>query len=366
MNIKKIVIAMSGGVDSSVSAWLLKKKGFHVEGVFMKNWENNDNLSNCSFQQDLKDAKSVCNKIGIYLHTINFSFEYWNTVFKKFIKKYKKGSTPNPDIWCNKEIKFNIFLNFACNILKADYIATGHYAQIKKNHKNYYLFRGLDSKKDQSYFLYTLKQSNMSKIFFPLACIKKQKVRKIAKKLNLCVAKKKDSNGICFIPPKKFNIFLNDFIPKKKGKILTMSGEFLGYHFGVPYYTIGQRKGLYIGGKKNKIAFSWYVVKKNIITNIIFVVQGKGNPYLLSFGFIAHHVHWINNIKNKIFFCFVQIRHRLKPIKCKVIKKNKKKIIQVFFEKPSFFVTPGQAAVFYKFNNCLGGSEIKTIIPFLT
>ncbi|WP_082252723.1 tRNA 2-thiouridine(34) synthase MnmA [Buchnera aphidicola] len=363
---KKVILAMSGGVDSSVSAWFLLKKKYHVEGLFMKNWEEDDTKEYCAARKDLEDARHVCKTLGIYLHVINFSTEYWEKVFIKFVKEYKKGNTPNPDILCNQEIKFKVFFKFAIEILKADYIATGHYAIIKKINLNYYLFRAMDVNKDQSYFLYTLKQDVMSKILFPLAKKKKVEIRKIAKKINLCVFKKKDSTGICFIPPQKFSIFLSRYIPISIGKILTMSSEHIGFHIGFSYYTIGQRKGLKIGGQKNKGVFPWYVVKKDIFKNIIFVVQGKGNPYLLSFGILVKKINWIDkiNLLNNIY-CTVQIRYRQIAVPCIVIFLKNRLLTKILFYKPLLSVTIGQSAVFYQNKKCIGGGVIKSIFPYL-
>ncbi|MGI4816372.1 MAG: tRNA 2-thiouridine(34) synthase MnmA [Janthinobacterium lividum] len=366
MKKKKVVLAMSGGVDSSVSAWLLLKKGYDVEGIFMKNWEENDSSNYCSSKIDLSDTKLVCKKLGIKLHTINFSLDYWEKVFQKFIVEYKKGYTPNPDILCNKIIKFDICLNFALEQLKADYFATGHYASIKKKKNKYYLYRAKDLNKDQSYFLYTLKLNILPKIIFPLANIKKPKIRKLAKKIELCVHQKKDSTGVCFIQPKKFRLFLNQYIPYKIGKILTMSGEFLGLHYGYEYYTIGQRKGLKIGGKKNKNTYPWYVVKKNIELNIIFVVQGAGNPYLLSYGFLTKKIYWINYKLYKCNLqCMVQIRHQGCPVNCVIYINKTNKNTCVIFTKPIARITPGQSAVFYNHNQCMGGAIIHKRIQYL-
>ncbi|AEH39756.1 tRNA (5-methylaminomethyl-2-thiouridylate) methyltransferase [Buchnera aphidicola (Cinara tujafilina)] len=363
---KRVILAMSGGVDSSVSAWILLKKKYHVEGLFMKNWEEDDNQKYCPSRRDLKDAQSVCKNLGIYLHIINFSTEYWNKVFIKFLQEYKKGNTPNPDILCNQEIKFKIFFNFAIEILHADYIATGHYAMLKKIKCQYHLFRAKDLNKDQSYFLYTLQQNIMPKILFPLAKKKKIEIRRIAKKINLCVFNKKDSTGICFIPPQKIFYFFKSLYPDDHWKIFTMSLENIGFHIGISYYTIGQRKGLKIGGKKNKGNFPWYVVKKDINKNIIFVVQGSGNPYLLSFGFFIKDVYWITKIKCvKFFHCMVQIRYRQISVPCIITFLNNQSIIKILFYKPVLSVSIGQSAVFYKQRECIGGGVIQKIIPYL-
>lgn len=366
MKKKKVILAMSGGVDSSVSAWLLLKKGYNVEGIFMKNWEENDSSHYCSSKIDLNDTKSVCKKLNIILHTINFSLDYWEKVFNKFILEYKKGYTPNPDILCNKIIKFNICLRFALKQLKADYFATGHYAAIKRKNNEYYLHRAKDLNKDQSYFLYTLQSNILSKIIFPLANIKKSKTRRLAEKIKLSVHQKKDSTGICFIQPKKFKLFLNRYIPYKTGKILTMSGEFLGLHDGHEYYTIGQRKGLKIGGKKSKNTYPWYVVKKNVKLNIIFVVQGAGNPYLLSYGFLTKKIYWINyKLHTFKLKCMVQIRYQSCPIDCIIYINDKYNNTCIMFSKPILCVTPGQSAVFYKHNQCMGGAVIYKSMQYL-
>ncbi|WP_343153929.1 tRNA 2-thiouridine(34) synthase MnmA [Buchnera aphidicola (Mindarus keteleerifoliae)] len=355
----KVIVAMSGGVDSSVSAWLLKKQNYEVEGLFMKNWEEDDTFEYCRSKEDLSDAKLVCNQLNIQLHTVNFSSEYWNYVFKVFLSEYKLGRTPNPDILCNKEIKFKFFLNFALKVLGANFIATGHYVRKKEILGKTYLLKGRDLKKDQSYFLYAISLSALKKTLFPLGKFHKKEVRKIAEKLNLVVAKKKDSTGVCFINPKNFNLFLKKYFPIKVGKIVTTKNIFLGNHYGLVNYTIGQRKGLKIGGKKNFFPEPWYVVEKNIITNSLIVAQGSNNSYLLSVACIVNNLSWINNCLILCNFkCTVKIRYQQKDIKC-LINKISHNLILVKFKKPVLSVTPGQSAVFYLKDICLGGGIIK-------
>ncbi|XBC39454.1 MAG: tRNA 2-thiouridine(34) synthase MnmA [Buchnera aphidicola (Nurudea shiraii)] len=363
---KKVILAMSGGVDSSVSAWILKQQNYHVEGLFMKNWEENNNKVYCSSKKDLEDAENVCNQLGIHLNKVNFSFEYWNNVFKKFIKEYKLGRTPNPDILCNKEIKFKIFYEFATNNLQADFIATGHYVCQKKINGSFCLLRGIDLSKDQSYFLYAINKKVLKKCLFPLGQLTKNIVRKIAKHLNLIVSDKKSSTGICFINPKNFNNFLRNYIFQKKGNIITPHKEVIGKHKGLMHYTLGQRKGLGIGGIKGIKNIPWYVVKKDIVCNTLMVSQGINNCYLMSIGLIAYKLHWINNIKlNNPFLCSVKIRSCHKDVSCQ-ISLYRKKFLKVLFKHPISSITPGQSAVFYLSEICLGGGIIRERLPMLT
>ncbi len=355
--IYKIILALSGGIDSSVSLWILKKLGYKVKCVFIQCWENNK--KNCNIKKDYKDSKKICKKFNIKLYYINLSYEYWNKVFKIFIKNQKKSKHINPDILCNKKIKFDIFLNFALNILKGDYISTGHYVKKKYWKKNYIILKSLDKNKDQSYFLYTLKQNQIKKCIFPLGNYYKKNVRIIAKNLNLINSKKKDSTGICFIGKKNFFNFIKKYIKFKPGKIITLKKKIIGIHKGLPFYTIGQRKKLNINIGQHT---PYYVAKKNIKKNELIVVKGINNKNLYSIGLYIKKIHFIYKIKNKKkIFCKIKTRYRQKDVKCKIY--FKKKII-VIFKKPIFAVTYGQSAVFYKKNLCLGGGIITKNIPY--
>ncbi|CAL4320612.1 tRNA-specific 2-thiouridylase MnmA [Buchnera aphidicola (Panaphis juglandis)] len=361
---KKVILGMSGGVDSSVSAYLLLKNKYIVEGVFMKNWEEDDKFNYCSALEDLNDARNVCKFLGIHLHEINFSHEYWNYVFKDFISVHKKGNTPNPDILCNQKIKFGVFFDFSMKQLNSDYIATGHYAQISYfNHKPM-LLRSTDLLKDQTYFLYTLKHYQLKKILFPIGHLKKYEVRNIAKKINLLNSQKKDSFGICFIGPRKMSNFLNRFIRSLPGNIVTIHGYIIGIHTGLVNYTIGQRKGLGIGGKNDKKLLPWYVMKKNLFKNSLIVVQGHQNNKLFSIGLIARNVNWINkdNVLD-IFKCTLKTRYRQKDISCKITLLNLRSV-KAIFSQPVSSVTIGQSVVFYQYDICLGGGIITSSIPY--
>lgn len=356
---KKVVVGMSGGVDSSVSAYLLQQQGYDVVGLFMKNWEEDDNEEYCSAAVDLADAQAVCDKLGIKLNTINFAAEYWDNVFEHFLAEYKAGRTPNPDILCNKEIKFKAFLQYAAEDLGADYIATGHYVRKRETDSTVELLRGIDNNKDQSYFLYTLSEQQLSKSLFPVGELEKPQVRKIAEQLGLATAAKKDSTGICFIGERKFSDFLARYLPAQSGVIRTVDGEIIGQHQGLMYHTLGQRKGLGIGGLKHTDDTPWYVVEKDVKNNELIVAQGHDHPALFSDGLIAQQLHWVNRqVITQPFTCTVKTRYRQQDIACRVNPLAEDKI-EVIFANPVAAVTPGQSAVFYQGEVCLGGGIIE-------
>ena len=355
MSNKTVVVGMSGGVDSSISAYLLKKQGFNVIGLFMKNWQSEPGEV-CTSEIDFKDASEVCDMLDIPLHKANFSDDYWDRVFKQFLSEHEKGRTPNPDILCNREIKFKSFYDYALKI-GADFIATGHYAKVENDRGEAKLYRSKDIDKDQTYFLHEVSSKEFSKTIFPLSDIYKSEVRDIARELNLNIHSKKDSVGICFVGEKNLRDFLNRFIKFKKGNILNTDNEIVGEHNGSILYTIGQRQGLGIGGIKDKDELPWYVYGKNINKNEIYVCQGVDNQLLYTKNITLDKIHWINDLKEfKHLDCLVQIRHRHKPVKC-IIEFNKG--FRVMFDEEIRGVAPGQSAVFYKDNLCLGGGVIE-------
>ncbi|MBQ4832479.1 tRNA 2-thiouridine(34) synthase MnmA [Pseudoalteromonas sp. MMG010] len=358
----KVIVGMSGGVDSSVSAYLLQQQGYQVEGLFMKNWEEDDNDEYCAAAEDLKDAQAVCDKLGIELHTVNFASEYWDNVFEYFLAEYKAGRTPNPDIMCNKEIKFKAFLEFAAQALGADFIATGHYVRRQLRDDKYVMCRGLDDNKDQSYFLYTLSHEHIAQTLFPVGDIAKPEVRKIAEEQDLITHDKKDSTGICFIGERKFKDFLQKFLPAQPGDIEDTEGNVLGQHEGLMYHTLGQRKGLLIGGMKEGSGEPWYVVDKLIERNVLVVGQGKDHPRLYSNGFNANQLHWVDRMGPKgTTRCTVKTRYRQEDINCTLLV-GEDDIARVLFDEPQKAVTPGQSAVFYADDVCLGGGIIDSVI----
>lgn len=353
---KHIIVGMSGGVDSSVAAFLLKEAGHHVEGVFMKNWEGDDTDTYCPASIDMADAQAVCDKLQIPLHRVNFSAEYWEAVFAYFLQEYRAGRTPNPDILCNKEIKFKAFLDYAKQ-RGADYIATGHYARIEQRGDRFALLKGLDPDKDQSYFLHALNQHQLANSLFPIGELTKVTVREIARKLGLTTHNKKDSTGICFIGERKFKDFLNDYLPAQPGPIATLSGQVIGNHDGLMFYTLGQRQGLKIGGQRNGLEEPWYVASKEMATNTLIVAQGHSHPALYARKLIAKEIHWINELPTLPLRAFAKTRYRQGDQEC-IINSMEDGMLCVIFNQPQRAITPGQSVVFYHEGQCLGGGII--------
>lgn len=347
---QRIVVGMSGGVDSSVTAWLLKKQGHEVVGVFMKNWEEETNNPYCSIKQDALDAIATADVIGIDIHIVNFAKTYQKEVFADFLAEYAAGRTPNPDVFCNAKIKFKAFLDHAIS-LGAEAIATGHYANIAIQEQQYYLLKGIDDIKDQSYFLYRLNQYQLRHAKFPLGMYRKNIVREIAQQANLPNAHKKDSTGICFVGERPFQAFLQNYLPNKPGVIMTLEGKIVGHHIGLMYYTIGQRKGLAIGGKGEP----WYVIDKNIQKNQLIVAQGHNHPHLFKDHLTLTNVSWIAG-KTPQPGCYqAKIRYQSVDATC-FLQKNERFILS--FQKPQWAITPGQSAVIYDGTICLGGGII--------
>lgn len=358
---KKVVVGMSGGVDSSVTAWLLKQQGYEVLGIFMKNWNDVDSLY-CTSRQDFLDAASVADNIGIEFDSVNFTNEYFDRVFKDFLSEYSIGRTPNPDVLCNSTIKFRAFLDYAIGI-GADNIATGHYARIMSGYNSainkieYKLLKAIDKTKDQSYFLCNLNQYQLSKSIFPIGELTKKQVRNIASEIGLHNAVKKDSTGLCFIGERPFKTFLNNYIPTKKGIILDIDGNKIGYHNGISFYTIGQRKGLGIGGNKKYNNSAWYVAKKDVDNNIIYAVQGRDHPYLFSTKLTANNANWISGNIPKNGTYTAKNRYRHKDMPCDLLIKDEYTFV-LNFKEPQWAITPGQYAVIYDGMTCLGGGII--------
>jgi len=356
MQNKTVVVGMSGGVDSSVTAYLLKQQGYDVKGLFMKNWQSEPGEV-CTSEIDFKDASAVCDKLDIPLHKANFSDEYWERVFTNFLSEHTKGRTPNPDILCNREIKFKSFLDYAFNI-GADFIATGHYAKIvnKDNHK--FLARAKDLFKDQTYFLHEVNENEFKRCIFPLSDLTKDEVREIALKENLITADKKDSVGICFVGERNLKDFLNRFISFSKGKIKDENGNVIGEHQGSILFTEGQRQGLQIGGVKGADELPWYVFKKDIKNNEIHVCQGVDNQLLMNSGIYVEKINWINDINYELpMKCLIQVRHQHTPVECSISLDKKR--IMVTFKNKIRAIAPGQSAVFYDNDICLGGGIIE-------
>ena len=351
----RIVVGVSGGVDSSVAAYLLKKQGHDVIGLFMVNWEEQDGT--CTAESDFEDVKRVCNKIGIPYFSVNYAKEYYERVFEYFLEEYKNGRTPNPDVLCNREVKFGPFLEQARK-LGADKIATGHYAKKIEKDGKYYLAKADDLNKDQSYFLNQLNQDQLASVIFPLENIDKPQVREIARELELSTADKKDSTGICFIGERNFRKFLKQFLPAKPGQIKDLDGNVVGQHEGLMYYTLGQRRGLNIGGRKGGNGERWFVIRKDLANNILYVSQGE-DDLLYSDGLFASGMNWIPSIPSeKEFCCLAKFRYRQPDQKVKVTILDDKKI-RVDFEERQRAITPGQFVVLYNEEGlCLGGGTI--------
>lgn len=352
----RVIVGMSGGVDSSVAAYLLKQQGYDVIGVFMKNWDDTDENGVCTATEDYNDVIRVCNQIGIPYYAVNFEKEYWEKVFTYFLDEYKAGRTPNPDVMCNKEIKFKAFLEHALK-LGADYVATGHYAQIVYRDGKYRMLRGKDANKDQTYFLNQLGQEQLSKVMFPLGHLEKKEVREIAKEANLATASKKDSTGICFIGERNFKEFLSQYLPAQPGEMKTLTGDLKGKHDGLMYYTIGQRHGLGIGGSGEP----WFVVGKNLKENILYVAQGFDNDLLYSDSILATNINWVSGeIPKGDVHCTAKFRYRQPDNRVRVQMLDEK-TAKISFEEPIRAVTPGQAVVLYNGEECLGGGTIDEV-----
>jgi len=356
-----VIVGLSGGVDSSVSALLLRDEGKFIEGLFMKNWVDLEGDGECPIEQDLSDAKAVSEKLGIGFHSENFAPEYWDKVFSHFLDEYRAGRTPNPDILCNKEVKFKVFLEHALN-LGAKKIATGHYAHVDEVDGRFRLLKANDLNKDQTYFLYTLNQHQLSKSLFPLGELLKPRVREIAENAGFINYDKKDSTGICFIGERNFRDFLSQFIPAQPGEMQTAEGKVIGEHQGIMYYTLGQRKGLGIGGLNAAKEEPWFVVGKRIAENILVVEQGHNHPLLQSDCLTATDLHWTCGELPTLlpYRCKAKTRYRQVDQACTITEHNND-TIQVVFDEKQRAMTPGQSIVFYQGDECIGGGIIKHV-----
>ncbi|QIB67460.1 tRNA 2-thiouridine(34) synthase MnmA [Kineobactrum salinum] len=352
-----MIVGMSGGVDSSVAALLLREQGYRVEGLFMKNWEEDDGTEYCTAKEDFADAQAVADQLGIPLHGANFAAEYWDNVFEHFLAEYRAGRTPNPDILCNREIKFRAFLDYAL-MLGADCIATGHYARRGLHDGKATLLRGLDENKDQSYFLHAVGHRELAQTLFPVGEIAKPEVRTLARQQALPTHNKKDSTGICFIGERRFTDFLQQYLPAQPGEIHSLEGERLGHHRGLMYHTIGQRQGLGIGGLADHDDAPWYVVGKDLEHNVLLVAQGNEHPALYSAGLTVAELFWIAGEAPALpLHCTAKVRYRQPDQTCSLSLSGNRH--RVRFDQPQRAVTPGQSVVFYQGERCLGGGVIE-------
>ncbi len=349
----RVVVGMSGGVDSSVAAWLLKEQGYEVIGLFMKNWEDDDDSEYCSSRQDWVDAASVADVIGIEIEAVNFAAEYRERVFAEFLREYSAGRTPNPDVLCNAEIKFRAFLDFAMQ-MGAEHIATGHYARSTTDPVR--LLRGLDTNKDQSYFLHRLTSKQLERVLFPLGEMPKPQVRAMAERIGLSNAGKKDSTGICFIGERPFRAFLNQYLPTQPGPMETPDGQVIGEHVGLSFYTLGQRRGIGMGGRADAGGEPWYVLAKNLERNALVVGQGHDHPMLLSPRVRADQMHWIAGVPAEGPIT-AKTRYRQADAPCRITALEGD-TIELTFDEPQWAVTPGQSLVLYQGDVCLGGGFI--------
>jgi len=356
---KTVVIGMSGGVDSSVAALLLKQQGYRVIGLFMKNWEEKDEFGQCTSAQDYEDVAKVCAAIDIPYYSIEFVQEYWDHVFAEFLKAYQAGYTPNPDILCNREIKFNLFFKKALE-MGADFLATGHYCQTENCGGSAKLLKAIDPNKDQTYFVYTIQKDVLSKVLFPIGHLPKPEVRRIAEAHGIPTASKKDSTGICFIGERNFRKFLSQYVPSKPGVIRTLAGDPVGTHTGVAYYTLGQRKGLGLGGEGE----AWFVVAKDATQNVLYVERGVRHPALYSDELVAGELSWVNAQAPTLpLSCTAKARYRQPEQGCRILPAPEPGKVRVVFDVPQRALTPGQSVVFYSGDECLGGGVIEQVAP---